>query len=391
MRKIRFQDILHPAMFFSCFYIFFIGFSALYHWVFLPDFNIETVTYFIILLYITVFLLSSNFFTPLLLSYKPRKIKFIHPKKNIKKTSVLGIILVFFGALFHLYYYFSIGFLPIFHDEVANVRVTAKQGFGGVVLLGGGAIYAGMIMLSSCFMSYGKIGKVATFLILGASVFIISGVGFRGPAAYLALVFFLNIYFTSNDYLRKNKISHKHVVLGFVFVLFLSILDRLRHGYGLSVDGVLQILWAMTVNFYNLIDIVAGMEKGDIDYYYGSSIINDFFAALPLLDGQFLGVELKVLLQKEFSGDGMTVTAPGEGFVNGGWVGVVFHAFLLGALSEIIYKIFTDKGTVNSIMILVFLSVSIARMSVSGLMPMIVFFVVPVFIFLMPALWICRE
>ena len=149
MRKIRFQDILHPAMFFSCFYIFFIGFSALYHWVFLPDFNIETVTYFIILLYITVFLLSSNFFTPLLLSYKPRKIKFIHPKKNIKKTSVLGIILVFFGALFHLYYYFSIGFLPIFHDEVANVRVTAKQGFGGVVLLGGGAIYAGMIMLSS--------------------------------------------------------------------------------------------------------------------------------------------------------------------------------------------------------------------------------------------------
>ena len=59
---------------------------------------------------------------------------------------------------------------------------------------------------------------------------------------------------------------------------------------------------------------------------------------LPGTEAKFLGVLLKELLVLEFEGERMTVTSPGEGYVNFGLIGLVIHAVIVAvALSSINY------------------------------------------------------
>ena len=82
------------------------------------------------------------------------------------------------------------------------------------------------------------------------------------------------------------------------------------------------------MNVYNLNEIVSYFPKR-VDFYYGKSFLNDFSVAIPGSKVDFLGKELKNLLELDFAGEGVTVTAPGEGYVNFGIFGVIIHAAFL--------------------------------------------------------------
>jgi len=394
MRKFRFLDLLNPSAFFLMFILFYFILIILLNYITsvnLIKFNIRQETYYVLYLFFVVFIVSAYIITPSILGYKPKRASFIIFDLSIKKINVVVFFLVLFGWGIHLFYFFKIGFIPSFHANVSLVRISAKAGFGGGLLLANGALYAAIILLSYKYYLANYTNKISTLLVLIMSTLIISGVGFRGPAAYLVLIFSLSTFFLSISYIKSKKIPKKLIVFCLFFILFLSVIDYLRYGNEFSLSSFLQLFWTMTVNLYNLNNIVDGILTDKLTYLWGESFLTDIAVAIPGMDSQFLGVTLVSQLGLSFEGEGMTVTAPGEAFINFGYLGVVIYAFLLGFVCEVLFQMLTTKNKASSILILSFFSLSFAKVVIAGLTPTLVFTLVPVLLFLIPSIIWCKK
>ncbi|EKF9136224.1 TPA: O-antigen polymerase [Vibrio cholerae] len=394
MRTIRPLDILNPSAFFIAYYVFYI-LLVLFLDAFISNglirFNVRYETYFISFLFVSVFAFSSYIITPFIFKYQPKKIREIEFDINIRRVMFVSIFLVFFCLIIHFIYFFIIGFIPAFHDSVGLVRISAKKGFGGLLLLATGAGYAGALLLSGIYSHISLIKKIIIITLVVLSSLCIAGTGFRGPAAYLILLFLLSSFFCSAHYVYRNRIPIRLVLFLLFFILFLSVVDYLRYGNDFSIDALQQIIWTLTVNVYNLNNIVDGLIGGKLDYLYGYSFISDALMVFPGQRGEFLGVTLVNQLNLSFEGEGMTVTAPGEAFINFGYIGVFLYALLIGILSEILFKYFISNNKTSSIVILTFVSLSFAKFVVAGIMPTIIFTFLPVLLFLIPSILWCKQ
>ncbi len=351
--------------------------------------NIDIGTYVVALLYFLVFYLGAYVIAPLVWRYSLTRFNMsTHQDMSRLRVMLVSLVLIFVATMIHGYYFSKIGVIPALSEHVATLRVEAKSGFGGVLLLATGMYYSSFLLVAVSFSSLGALGKVVSTILLFVSVLVVAGVGFRGPAAYLLLMFVLTVYFQSEAYVWKQRISFFVVLFGFLLLMLVAVLDFLRYGSGFGFAALLQVFWTLTVNLLNLDLIVSNTEFGEI--YWGSTFVTDLAVALPGIDSKFLGVHLVELYELEFEGEGLTVTAPGEAFVNFWYPGVVIHAFMLGFLFETANQWLRKKNCASSLAVLVCWCFFASKVVAAGIMPTLIFFFVPISIFLFPAIWICK-
>jgi oligosaccharide repeat unit polymerase len=397
VRKYRALDLLNPSAFFIAVYAFYLvlvfALDALSGVIFGSDlirFSVSRETVFVIGLYLASFFVAAYIIAPLVGRYRLQKFS-LPPSLDLSRVKVwlVAMSLVVLGLLFHGIYFARIGFIPAFEDDAAVVRVQAKQGFGTIILLATGMLYAAFMLFSTIYQYGNVFAKCVILGLLSLSLLAVAGVGFRGPAAYLALVFFLSAYCQSRTYCARQRVSTRVVLYGLALIVALGAVDYLRYGKAFGLDAILQVGWMMTVNVLNLERIVEFFSFDTL--MLGRTFLTDFAVALPGIESQFLGIRLVELFQLSFSGEGMTVTAPGEGYVNFGIIGVILHAVLLGVFCEFTNQSLRRTYRASSIALLVFLGSAVSKVSVAGIMPTLVFAVVPVLIFFIPAYLRCQK
>jgi oligosaccharide repeat unit polymerase len=271
------------------------------------------------------------------------------------------------------------GFIPILMENVEEVRVEAKVGLGKFVILGNALLYTSNIFLFAYYSNLSNQQKMISIFILLSSCMIIMGIGFRGPVAYLILYVLLIRFFLSTEYIKKQRISIRYFLYGLIMIIILALADFIRHGEEISFIALAHIFWTMSVNLYNLENIISYFNIND--FYYGKSLIDDFLVAFPGSDTKFFGVVLKDLIQLDFKGEGMTVTAPGEGYANGGYIGVILHATFLGLLYGSVYNVFSKKQQISYKIILLIIVISFSKVVVSGITPTFIFTLGPILFF----------
>ena len=77
----------------------------------------------------------------------------------------------------------------------------------------------------------------------------------------------------------------------------------------------------------------------------------------------------------------MTVTAPGEGYANGGLFGVVIHAVFLGLIYGITYNWLSVKTYISRKILLLIVVISFSKIVVSGITPTLMFTLGPILFF----------
>lgn len=394
MRKLHLLDILHPTSFFLWFYLFYIGF-ALFLNIFLKNISfinleVSNETIFIVILYPIIFLFSSYMLSVLITMKKPKKIKLnLVNDLNNKKVFYIGILFFAVGLFLFTLTYLKIGFIPMFMENVDSGRVEAKAGLGKFILLGTAFLYVSMIFMFAYYNTYNKVKKISIIILLFISCMFIAGIGFRGPVAYLLLYVLLIKFFLSDEYKIKTRIPYRYFIYGIILILMLSVVDYVRHGNQFTIDSFAQIYWTMTVNLYNLNNIVTYFNFHD--YHYGKSFIDDFLVAFPGSGTKFFGVVLKNELSLDFAGEGMTVTAPGEGYANGGIIGVVLHAIIFGLMFGLVYEYFCRKNSISSRILMLIIVISFSKVVVGGFMPMFIFTLTPTLIVSLLFIYLVKE
>jgi oligosaccharide repeat unit polymerase len=392
MRKIRFLNLVHPASFFTLLYFFYLGLIIPLSYFFNIGNVIENtsnLTLFIVIIFILFFLLGAFLLAPNIFHYKPKIFSSsLKIDVNINKTYLIVFFFLFAFIIIHLYYFYRIGFVPAFSADVATVRVSAKKGYGSFLLIANGMAYASILLMVIIHNYVSKSLKLLNYCLLFIFVLFIYFEGFRGPAAYLFLLFSLGLYFQGESFMKKRKISMKIILLSFSFVVFLSVLDVIRSGLMFNLSSLNQIFWTMTVNLYNLNDVVKYFNHND--YLYGQSFVSDLMVAIPGFHSEFMGVKMVKLLGLSFLGEGMTITAPGEAYLNFGLCGVIIYAILLGCIADIVFQSLISNR-LSSFVLLVFFSFCFSKIAVAGIMPTIIFTVLPTFVFLYPALIYIRN
>lgn len=394
MRIFRPLDLLNPSLFFLVYYFFYLMLVNILNVIFdgeIIRFNVFLDTYYIICLFAFLFFLSSYIITPLIFNYTPFHVGHFRCDLILSRVWLAAVILIFLGIFIHCAYYIKLGFIPLLHENAALVRVSAKKGFGGYLLMANGAMYAGVLLLAYAYKTTNNLSKMICLLLVFISAAFIAGVGFRGPSAYLVMMFFLAQYFSSDKYVKRKAIPYIFLFYLSILIVFLSVVDYLRYGNPMSIDAFRQVFWTMTVNVYNLNNIVAGIESNRIDYLYGYSFLSDLFMVMPGVEGEFLGVQLVKMLGLSFEGEGMTVTAPGEAYINMGYPGIIIYSLLLGLIGELLFRWLLLPRTKSGIIILTFLSISFSKIVVGGVMPTLIFTLFPVCFFLLPTIMWCKE
>lgn len=380
MRKIRILDILHPGIFFLWMYMLFLGFSALlipidsYFSIYLSEH-----AKYALLMYPIFFIFSTHFLSNIFLLKKP---KIVNPELNYDihpmKAFYGSIILFLLSFFIFIFIYLKMGFIPLLQENAEDVRVEAKKGLGSFVLLATGMVYTSQLFFYAYLRFFTKYKRLLVYFITIISFLLILGIGYRGPAAMVFLIVIFTNFFLSDEYFKIKRIPIKFLFYGFSLIILITIMGIYRHGNELSISSFVSLFWTMTVNLFNLENIITYFQNHE--YRYGMTIINDFLVAIPGIESQFFGNELKDMLSLSFKGEGVTVTAPGEGYANFGLIGVALHATIFGLIVGISFNILSRSSKVTNRLLLVILTLNFWRVAAGGFMPMFIFSLVPTLI-----------
>lgn len=374
--RFYFTNILHPSVLFMIFYgIFFISYPFLIKpFLDFDFFEISREVYIMVIIYPIVFLLSVLFINTII--FRKRVVYIGKLYNDLPRWRLVYRAFYSFSIICFLYFYYRAGEIPILAMDVENSRVELKKGLGKYVILGTSFAYISLsfkIALES-FKSHTK--KIRFVLELLFSIILIIGVGYRSPAAYLLVTLFLLKLAVSSTYRKNRKIKAYFFIVGFLFLLSLSALGYYRHQGSFTILAFLSIFWTFAVNVKNLEDIVQFFPYHH-DFMYGRSFLNDILAVFHIDNQVFTGIYLKDIMGLTFPGEGMTVTCIGEGYINFGYFGIIGHAIFLAITSTLIFKIIVRTSKISSYVILVFIVIAVARMSIAGIMPIVFFTLLP--------------
>ncbi|SDD71893.1 oligosaccharide repeat unit polymerase [Pricia antarctica] len=379
MRKIRLFNVLHPAIFFLVAFVFFLMFYPFALERYFPFFDTTLKTRGLLATYLIVFILAAHLAPIYLLvkTFPNLKDMVTHVRMDIKYWKRAFYLFFLSGVALYLFiYFFKMGTIPIFLDDLESARVGAKAGLGKYILIGNALISVSLVYRFAIEKFVLNKIKLISILYLLVGVFFVMGIGFRGPAAYLVVSCFLAYLIFTQKYLEEQGISFRYILTGIFFIVFLSLLGYYRHTGELSYRAIGSTAWTTAVNVSNLEDIVYNTDKTD-DFYYGQTVLSDLGMAAGLHEKGFTGVILKDKYQLEFEGEGMTITSPGEAYMNFGWFGIVLHALFLGTLAGLFYEIIIRSGKLSWFVILVLFSLNFSRLAVGGIVAPGLFFLVP--------------
>ncbi len=348
-------------------------------------------TIFIIIIYLFFYMLSAFFLSNVIMLRKPKTIKKeIEFNLSSKKIELYGILFFLIGSLVYLSLYLKIGFIPLLSDETALLRHEAKAGLGKYAILGTALLYTPLYFFVASYNRLSLLFKFIFFFMLLIALLLISGIAFRGPVAYLLLSMLLIRFYMSDKYKRSLRVPKYYILYGIVFILLLSIVDFIRGGHVFNIFAFRHVFITLNVNIYNLNSIVDFFPAFH-NYYYGKTFISDLLVAFPGSDNRFLGVMLKDVMDFAFVGEGITVTAPGEGYVNWGMFGVIIHAIFVGLFSGMIFNVLSGKNTLSSRVILFIFAINISRIVLGGIMPTLMFSLGPLLLLSLIFIHITKE
>ena len=379
MRKIRIFNVLHPAIFFLVAYAFFLLIYPFFLENYFFFFETTGKTKAILVIYIIIFVYAAHLAPNYLMIRTFPKLVNVIPdiRMDIKYWKRAFYLFFLSGIGFYLFIYlYKMSTIPIFLDNLESARVDAKQGLGKYILIANALISVSLTYRFAIEKFILNRIKFISILYLIIGVFFVMGIGFRGPAAYLVVTSFLaNLIFTKK-YLSNQGLSYKYILLSICFIVFLSLVGYYRHTGEFSLRGIGSTAWTTAVNVSNLETIVYNTDISE-NYHYGSTVLSDLGMAMGLHEKGFTGVILKKEYELNFEGEGMTITSPGEAYMNFGWFGIIFHAFFLGTLSGFFYEIVMRSGKLSWLVLLVLFSLNFSRLAVGGIIAPGLFFLVP--------------
>lgn len=340
----------------------------------------------LLIVYLTTFIIAAHFAPTFLLVRTFPKLKDTVPEVRMDIRYWKRAFYIFFlsGSAMYLYvYFFRMKTIPIFLDDLESARVGAKAGLGKYILIGNALISVSLVYRFAIEKFVLNKIKPISIIYLFIGVFFVMGIGFRGPAAYLVVSCFLAYLIFTKKYLKKQGISFRYILTGVVFIVFLSLLGYYRHTGEFSFRAIGSTAWTTAVNVSNLETIVRNTDEND-EFYYGQTVLSDLGVTIGLHKNGFTGVILKEKYKLEFEGEGMTITSPGEAYMNFGWFGILGHAIFLGAFAGFFYEVVLRSGKLSWFVILVLFSLNFSRLAVGGI-------VAPGLFFLLPQLILCAA
>lgn len=363
MRVINSLDIINPSIIFLLHYVFYFGIGLIFYcFDFLP-FSISQETVIVIVIYPFVFFIFSFLIAPLVfggvLKKKKNVVNHLESFQKYKiKIYLFGITAFFLLLSLHLYN----GYVPIMTNDINKNRILAISGKGLIVV----PCFAILTLTSAWQLGVNNFKlDIFSYIFFISSFILIFSFGFRSPALYLLLTGVLFKYSLSKKYERLDRIPFYWLLVIPSALFLVIIIGILRSGANIGVSDMSGIFYALSVNIYNLNEIVVGFQQ--IQHYYGMSFINDILVIVPGVDSKFLGSELKELLNLTFDGSSISVTAPGEGYVNLGIIGVITHAATVGLISGCVYTYLSKSPRILNRFLLIIFSLTYARIVTGGI------------------------
>jgi oligosaccharide repeat unit polymerase len=378
IRKLRPFDLLNPSIFFVWQFVVFLLFGAIINKTgVITLVEISNKTIFILLLYLSFFIISAFFLSNVLLMKRPQIIDTdIQYDLPVRRVLLFGMLFFVVGSVILLLLYYKMGVIPALAEDVNKARIEGRAGLGELSILGTAFLTTAVCFMSAYYDRLSRIFKIIYFLVLVVSLALFLGLAFRGHVAILLLTVLFVRYFLSDRYKRTLRVPMYFILYGIVSLFLLAAAEAVRSGGKLSLEAFAQLYWTLSVHAYNLSRII-NLIPSTIDYYYGMTFINDFLVAIPGFKSSFLSVILfKIIATTQGespTGMNMTITAPGEGYANLGIPGVVFHAVFLGLVSGISYNMLSQKNTLSSRIILLVLTLSLLRLVTGGIVSVFLF------------------
>lgn len=324
--------IINPFVSFIVFYIILnlIGLLFINEYAYVVEIKNNIILLFVVSIF--MLFLGGMFYKKFICTKSKEYIKRIVVKFNyIENLNVKLLLLIFMvGIILSIYYFKSVGGIPMLMENADDARVTLKQGKGYIfiiiysIFLNTGLLIGSYLIYKKKYLSL----SILTIVIVG----IILGIGYRGQA----LKVIVSIYFLWS-FIKHGRIKIlKSITIATLLLFFLGILGYYRTSGQLiynNLNGVWMInRWRFFVNLYN-VQIVSNFI-GDTKLL-GKSVILDLSTLLPGYQPSF-NIWLKEYLGLDFSGGGLTSTVIGELFFNFGYIISFIVMFLLGML---LYKI----------------------------------------------------
>jgi hypothetical protein len=282
------------------------------------------------------------------------------------RTPVLNLLLLV--ALFWFGQYFlKAGGLVIFLENSESLRIKLSSGKGEYILLSTAVLYVDIF--------YRRTMRMSIFILFVLLYFIlIIGIGWRSPGMYFLIWAFLA---RASKKSFNFKIKKRHGIAG-VFLLFASSYVGLIRA-GIAVNRIGDLLWNIrhlfTVNISNLEKVVGYTDR--TFYRLGWSYLNDLSVALPGLGTKFTGVYMKAWTNSHFEGETMTLTLPGELYLNFGLLGLVSLVLFFPMFIRLTECYLLARGKDIHSFLWVALAIFLFRISTGGIMPILIFQLIP--------------
>ncbi|MHC1681702.1 MAG: O-antigen polymerase [Clostridiaceae bacterium] len=292
------------------------------------------------------------------------------PINDVSKYYKVSLIFWVIGILLSIYYFISVGGIPLLMEDADNARVILKQGRGYVFIL----IYT--IFLSSNLLItahlYTKKKLFISYIFTGISLVLILGIGYRGQALKILLAIFILISILNHGRLQ----IFKTVLLMFIALFGSGLVSIVRSGGELSsLYGIYLVnKWRFFVNLYNaqmVVNYLDGMKL------WGKSIILDLQTLLPGYQPSF-NIWLKEVLNLKFTGGGLTSTVVGELYFNFGYIITLLLMVALGYLLAFIkVKSLASKTFISNLIFLIILNLTFTSAISSSVFSALLFDILP--------------
>lgn len=282
------------------------------------------------------------------------------------RTLVMNLLLLI--ALFwYGQYFLNAGGLVILLENSETLRIKLSAGKGEFILLCTAVLYVDIF--------YRRTMRISVFMLYVLFYFIlIIGIGWRSPGMYFLIwAFLVRVSKESFNF----KIKLRHGLLGILLLFASSYVGLIRAG--IPVKRIGELLWNIrhlfTVNINNLKKVV---EYTDSTFYrLGWTYLNDLSVSLPGLGTKFTGVYMKAWTNSHFEGETMTLTLPGELYLNFGLLGLVLLILFFPMFIRLAECYLLATGKDIHSFLWVSLTIFLFRISTGGIMPIMIFQLIP--------------
>lgn len=290
-------------------------------------------------------------------------------------------LFLFIGIFVLLYYYYSIGTIPLLSENAESVRLMVKAGRGYLPIAGFAFLCVSSAALIAIYIRRGRVYFFIVSFVTAMIALLLLGVGYRVLTVRILLNGFI-VY----SFVKKSKMSGVALIaFAIATVSLLSMVGfyRLSGYFVQSLDQVefalRRSIYAICVRYLYIFNIVVAYFPDLHPFMLGQSYLISAGAIMPGHQPHF-GFWLTEHLGLAFSSPGpVDPTILGEFYANFGQIGIVIGMFALGAGLRALYRLLEVKPPlpINRLVLMTLLSTSLMGMVTSGIVLVVLFDTLP--------------